>query len=284
VRRHRSIAAVIANPARQALARLVEACGRVAQLHPFSWKLAWEAVHRLPFLLPHDKSYGALRHFIAVAPAGLFLDIGANDGISALSLRKFSKSYRILSFEPNKLLEPALKRIKSVDSQFDYRMAGAGATAARLQFFMPVYRGVLLHTFTSGSRDQVQHAIEEQFGSRVARRTAIEAVDGELVRLDDLGLDPAIVKIDAEGFDYDVLLGLTQTVARSRPFIMIEVAWTEQDRIAAFLQRYDYVLAIYDIAAGGFRTGADKLHSREPGQRNIFAVPQEKLNALPVFH
>ena len=43
---------------------------RLAESHPFVWKIAWEAVHHLPFLLPHDKSYHALRHFIKAAPRG----------------------------------------------------------------------------------------------------------------------------------------------------------------------------------------------------------------------
>src|ERR1700678_75711 len=62
--------------------RIIEACARTAELHPIIWKTAWEAMHWLPFLLPHDKSYNALRHFIAIKPGGLFLDVGANDGIS----------------------------------------------------------------------------------------------------------------------------------------------------------------------------------------------------------
>ena len=84
---------------------------RVAVSNPVTWKLSWEAVHRLPFLLPHDQSYYALRHFIKAAPNGLFLDVGANDGISALSFRKFDKRYSILSLEPNIMHEPALKKI-----------------------------------------------------------------------------------------------------------------------------------------------------------------------------
>ena len=112
----------------------VARCAQLAQRHPRLWKLAWDAIHRLPFLLPHDKSYRALRHFIALKPEGLFLDVGANDGISALSFRRFSKSYRILSLEPNALLEPALKKLKASDPHFDYRMIGAGAVAGRTKF------------------------------------------------------------------------------------------------------------------------------------------------------
>jgi hypothetical protein len=70
----------IKNVTRRATSAFVEGCARLAEVHPFAWKVAWEAVHQLPFLLPHDKSYNAFRHFIAKQPNGLFLDVGANDG------------------------------------------------------------------------------------------------------------------------------------------------------------------------------------------------------------
>src|SRR5262245_52664590 len=87
---------------------LMNAAARFSELHPYTWAVAWKAAHLMPFLLPHDKSYYALRHFIDAVPTGLFLDIGANDGISALSFRRFDKNYDILSLEPNVMMEPAL--------------------------------------------------------------------------------------------------------------------------------------------------------------------------------
>jgi FkbM family methyltransferase len=260
---------------------LLAAGGRLAQRHPYSWKLAWEAVHKLPFLLPHDKSYNAFRHFIKATPTGLYLDIGANDGVSALSFRKFSRDYRILSLEPNRLLEPSLRRLKSRDARFDYRMVGAGSAPGRVRFFMPVYRGIALHTFTSASREHVERALVEQFGSNVARRARIEAIDGEVVRLDDLGLAPTIVKIDAEGFDDDVMEGMTATVDLARPFIAAEIAWANQGRIADMLRRYDYTLADYDIAADRFVKGSAGSRSSMPAHRNLFAIPRDKESLLP---
>lgn len=260
---------------------LLAAGGRVVQRHPYSWKLAWEAVHKLPFLLPHDKSYNAFRYFIKAAPAGLYLDVGANDGISALSFRTFSRDYHILSLEPNRLLEPSLRRLKLRDARFDYRMVGAGSAPGRARFYMPVYRGIALHTFTSASREHVVRALEEQFGAKVARRARIEAIDGEVVRLDDLGLAPAIVKIDAEGFDDDVLEGMTATIVRARPFIAAEIAWADQSRIADILRRYDYVLAAYDIATDRFVAGYAGNRSTMPAHRNLFAIPRDKASLLP---
>ncbi|MCH7631440.1 MAG: FkbM family methyltransferase, partial [Proteobacteria bacterium] len=204
---------------------LIELCIRLAGSHPFAWKLAWEGVHRLTFLLPHDRSYFAFRHFLS-GEEGLFLDVGANDGISALSIRKFSKNCNILSLEPNRLHEPALKRLKARDLKFDYMMVGAGAGACTMSFFVPVYLGIVLHTFTSGSRDQVMAGLEKTFGRSVRAKTKIIETKGEVVRIDDLGVEPSIIKIDAEGFDYQILQGARKTIQTSKPFIAIEVAWS----------------------------------------------------------
>ncbi len=137
--------------------RLARLAVHIAELHPYTWRLAWLCVRHFSFLLPHDKSYYALRHFIALRPNGLFLDVGANDGISALSFRYFDKDYRILSLEPNLLLETSLKKIKASDPHFDYLMAGAGSQPSQVQFHVPVYKGVVLHTSTSSSLDNHQN-------------------------------------------------------------------------------------------------------------------------------
>jgi FkbM family methyltransferase len=265
------------------LNRLIRFGGQLAESHPYSWKLAWEGVHRFKFLLPHDKSYCALRHFIAAKPGGLFLDIGANDGISALSLRRFTADYRILSLEPNHLLEPALKKIKSADPLFDYRMIGAGATAAKTSFFVPSYRGIVLHTFVSADRDQVARAIGQCFGPRIARNTSIVSVEGDVVPIDALDVAPTIMKIDAEGFDYQVLLGAAETIARLRPFIMVEVAWADQNRIIEFFAERKYTVLTYGANLDRFHPATVSVPVMTSGQRNCFAVPTEHLKSCPAM-
>lgn len=54
----------------------------LVESNPYSWYFAWKLIHNLPFLLPHDKIYLAIRHF-NLTPGDLILDVGANDGISA---------------------------------------------------------------------------------------------------------------------------------------------------------------------------------------------------------
>jgi FkbM family methyltransferase len=265
--------------------RIIEACARTAELHPIIWKAAWEAMHWLPFLLPHDKSYNALRHFIAIKPGGLFLDVGANDGISVLSFRRFDKKARILALEPNPLLEPALKRIQSADPLLDYRMVGASFTSTSVQFFVPIYKKMALHTFTSSNYEQAKAAVQRSFGGSVAAATEIKSFTCEVVKIDDLNVDPSIIKIDAEGCDYDVLCGLTATIRRSRPFVITEIGAGEFGRIKEYFDALQYVLLAYDILHDCFRSDVEAYRSAiiaMSGHRNFFAVPRERMAYLPI--
>jgi FkbM family methyltransferase len=259
--------------------RLARWAVHIAELHPYTWRLAWLCVRHFSFLLPHDKSYYALRHFIALRPNGLFLDVGANDGISALSFRYFDKNYRILSLEPNRLLETSLKKLKARDANFDYIMAGAGAQQSVMQFHVPVYKGVVLHTSTSSSLAHTRSALAASFGKSIAAAASINLIDGSIIRIDDLDIEPTIIKIDAEGFNYDVLLGAAATIARSRPFLIIEIESEEAGEIQKYFDRIQYRLIGYDVMVDKFCAGAGTPYSDL--YRNFFAVPDEMLSSLP---
>jgi FkbM family methyltransferase len=255
-------------------------CAGLAQRHPYLWKFAWETIHRLPILLPHDKSYRALRHFIALRPEGLFLDVGANDGVSALSFRRFSTSYRILSLEPNPLLEPELKRLKESDPCFDYKIVGAGSVRERMKFFVPLYKNVVLHTFTSSNREHILAAIVESFGRAVADAVEIKEFDCDIIPIDALNLDPTIIKIDVEGLDYAVIQGLSATIGRAKPFIIIELGAAKYEQIKEGLSERDYVLLTYNISSDSFSPAPASFDASR--YRNYFAVPENFVKSIPL--
>jgi FkbM family methyltransferase len=263
--------------------RLRERLASLAESNPYLWLVAWRSLHWFPVLLPHDPSYRAVRHFFDAAPGGLLLDIGANDGISVLSFRALDSRYRILSFEPNLLMEPSLARLKRRDDHFDYRMVGAGAKRTRERFFVPYYRGILLHTFTSSSSEQARTALAASFGQHVADAARFVGFENEVVPLDELKLEPTIAKIDAEGFEHEILLGMADTIDRCQPFIVVEIAWDDEDRsVQMFLESRDYVLLDYDLASGRFLPSAMQAGAAQSGHRNSFAVPRQKLCSIPV--
>ncbi len=73
------------------------------------------------------------------------------------------------------------------------------------------------------------------------------------------------MKIDAEGFDYAVLQGLAETIARARPFVILEIAWSEDDEIVRFFAERDYVVLGYDVASDRFHEDAKALYSATLG-------------------
>src|SRR5205085_2244139 len=99
----------------------------------------------------------------------------------------------------------------------------------------------------SSAREQVQASVGRSFGKAIAAAIEIKQFEAEVVRLDVLLLNPTLIKIDAEGFDYDVLLGLTETITRCRPFVVTEIATDEYNKIKSFFDQLNYVLLIYNI-------------------------------------
>ena len=77
----------------------------------YAYQLFRTYVGRLGFMLPLELEFHAFRVLPSIAR--LFLDIGANDGISARSFRLFNKTASILSIEANPCHAAALERTKA---------------------------------------------------------------------------------------------------------------------------------------------------------------------------
>jgi FkbM family methyltransferase len=250
---------------------------QAALTHPVFWVIAWKGVQKVPFFLPHDKSFFALKHFLN-EDGGLFLDVGANDGISALSFRRISRNYRILSIEPNQIHTRSLERLKRNMPGFDYALCGASDSAGQVTLFTPVYRHIALHNLTSVNREQAMFTLTQTYGQKIAKRSLISESLSPVIRIDQLNINPSIIKIDVEGSEYQVLMGASETISRSRPWLMIEVLYSDTSRIKEFFSRIDYCLTTYDVDSDCFVLASD---SSLKDAQNAFAIPAERAAALP---
>lgn len=257
--------------------RLLILATRISESHPVLWNAAWKLAHLDP-LLPHDRGYLALRPFIREMPDGLILDIGANDGISALGFRKLAPAAPILSIEPNPVHTQALARIAAADPKFQYRIAACGASQGRLDLCMPVYRSIPLHTFCSSSQQGAREQVKAAFGDGVAKQIRISEFSAELLTVDSLGVSPAIMKIDAEGASVQVLQGALETIRKSHPLIVTEIG-EDMETVKELLEPLGYVFAMYDVPSDTFDFAMNDATHRV-GRRNFFAVHRERAHWL----
>ncbi len=217
-----------------------------ALLHnPYFYFYTKKMLQYMSFLLPHDRDYFALRH-LALNDQTLFLDIGANDGISARSFRRLNTKFDIFSIEANPYHKASLDRLKRSDSKFQYQILGAGSELADLELFTPVYRSrIPLHSAASVDLAALKTNFEKVYSPRVVESTKFESSKIKVIPIDDLKLKPSIIKIDTEGFDYEVLKGLRQTISTYKPSIMVEAHEVTISKIIQILEEYGYVVCYY---------------------------------------
>ena len=187
---------------------------------------------------PHDPDYGVFALF--PKRRGVFLDVGANAGMSALSFRIFNRVDPIVSIEPNPFHEGDLHFTGKLVKAFSYQMWAAGQGNGTMTLHVPVYRNVPLTTEASLILEEVAGSVSlrTRLGSRM------DTDDFEIVTctvtvrpLDSLHLDPAFIKLDVQGYEYEALLGLEATLRRAYPVLLIE---TPSDKARDFLSSMEY--------------------------------------------
>jgi FkbM family methyltransferase len=225
---------------------------------------------------PHEEDFRLYRHMDGMQ--GTFVDVGANWGQSLISFRLFCKSFRVISFEPNPRLAPALAALQSrFPDGFEYHMLGLGAENEVRELKVPFKEGMNLSP--SGSLDprefeksyvQERLARESQAG---VGQLAFYETDVEVRVFDELGIAPDIVKVDVEGWETEVLAGMRRTIAERQPMFMIEK--NNPDRLLPAMQGFGYRPFAYDPQRDLLKPWSDGYHVL-----NLFFLHPERIDFL----
>ncbi len=137
---------------------------------------------------------------------GTFVDIGANVGNHSLFVAGFLAPTRIIPFEPSPIVGRLLLANISLNG------------------FAPVFDLSFLGLGLSDC-DGGGFAIEERDHNLGAAKMIEGAGDLRVIRGDDAlkAVDPSFIKIDVEGMELKVLSGLSATIDRARPSMLVEV-------------------------------------------------------------
>ena len=212
--------------------------------HPYGYALGVQLVTATDLFLPHDQDYHGFRILAAGRPAGLLLDRGANRGPSARGFAKLVPGWNVLSVEPNPLHEPALRRLSRKSTRFRYRMAAIDRTSGlERTLYVPFFHRIPLHSAASITLAEARGGIELSF-PRQASRVRYEEFKVVTTTIDDLEVDPQIVKFDIQGAELDAFKGATRTLTASSPDLLVEITFAEKSLID-YLAPFGYRPYIY---------------------------------------
>ena len=170
-----------------------------------------------------------MRAWLALAKrARTIVDVGANTGLFSLTARCVNRRAAIHSFEPNPEFYSTLgQNNQSNEAGILIHHTALSNESGVLPMFMPHEFAGNIYT-SSLSKDhylrcqqsppRIFDATVEVF-DELAHRSAIEDVD--------------LVKVDAEGFDLKVLMGMAGTLERDTPDVLVEI---ESDEIGAGIE------------------------------------------------
>lgn len=240
----------------------------LARLGPlYRWARRMRALARYVARRPHDPDFAAFRR---LRGEGLFLDVGASIGQSALSFRVFNRVAPILSLEPLPAHRNDLRLVRRVIGGHRFMLVGAAEESRRATLYVPTMGAYELPAESSLSRADAEVALERlaALGAN-PRRLRLKEVEVDLRRLDELGLAPDFVKIDVEGAELRVLKGLRETIDTFRPVLMIERS-ERIDQVIELLGEAGYQPFVYD------RTADDLRPFREQRPVNVFFLPTDR--------
>jgi FkbM family methyltransferase len=138
---------------------------------------------------------------------GLAVDIGANVGFFST---RFSKLFsKVISFEPaTQNFDCLIANTKMFENIEIYKL-GIGDRESELILELPKN----IPNCGAFSFKDFVNSDEEKFTEKI-----------KIITLDSLQINPNFLKIDTQGFEKNVLLGSLETIKRSNPVILAEVA------------------------------------------------------------
>lgn len=255
------------------LKRLKKLAISLLEKHPYGYALGLKIMESSPLFLPHENDFYAMSLLARPDENGLFLDIGANRGHSALGFSKIMPGWRTISIEANPIHNERLQSLKNQKKLSNYHIVAADSTSGKpVTLWTPRYGMVYCHSSTAVDRHEAVRSIEMSFPSQ-ARKFDYVSHEVRTLALDDLELTPQIIKIDIQGKEIDCLHGLTKTIDRARPVFLIECN-LDGENIIAFMKGLDYEPYLYLRQSHQLVPVRGALDFTQ--ERNVFFIPLDQ--------
>jgi len=199
---------------------------------------------------------------------GIFIDIGANVGQHSIYMSK--RASTVHAFEPYETVRKKITEKIELNhlTNIVVHNVGIGHTSELLPFYKPTGANLGIGTFVENQQNtdnQSDYQLPVVSGDDYFNRQHIDKVD--------------MIKIDVEGFEKNVMIGLNQTIQKNRPVIVFELgleldcSFSSHSEIIDHFPS-DYMFFMFDIW--------DKLGNKNKRKDGIFR--KKGIYKLVPFH
>ena len=171
-------------------------------------------IRSVPFSVLADSYYEPFQSDILLelgSKSRLFLDIGANMGFYSIALALENPKLVVQSYEPQPSVYAKLGKnieINGLSERIQINNLGLGRIQDTLTMFIPKFTGSAGASFVNLHEDEGE-AAQITVPVKVLDEICKEEVD--------------LIKIDVEGFEFNVLLGAQEIIKREKPTIVAEL-------------------------------------------------------------
>jgi FkbM family methyltransferase len=209
----------------------------------------------------HEEDFEILP-YLPPSKNSVFVDIGANrgDAIQSILMRRPESS--VMAFEPNTFLVSKLKKLYANDARVNIHNFGLGNEENKFDLYIPFYNKYMFDGLASFKEQNARDWLKGRLYGYREDKLEVKKMTCNVKRLDDFSLKPCFIKIDVQGFEYEVLLGAKRTLEESRPVILMESPGNDELKFLSNL---------------GYQSFMFKNRQLVPGTKhyNIFFIPEE---------
>jgi FkbM family methyltransferase len=175
---------------------------------------------------------------------GLFIDVGVNIGHTLLKLRSVDPDYKYIGFEPNASCVNYLKDLISVN-HFKNTSVIPVALGSKDEL-------LALNFHVGGDEESASLISDFRPNQAVVQKEFVPVFSYETIRPTLFTDQVSIIKIDVEGFELEVIKGLSTLINSDKPYIICEILPTystdnktrvdRQEEITSRLKKEGYVI------------------------------------------
>lgn len=262
---------------------------RLIEKIPILQIIVYNLISNFQFFFPHEKDYYGLKKLIKINETKDFIDVGGNIGLSTIGFRKLGYSNRILIFEPDKnYCIKKLKKLKSKISNikvYDFALSNKNE---KKNLYQAYFLGIKMHFLSSFSKVYLLNIINQVY-KYFKFFFKIKTQVFTLKKFDELKLNtrPCFIKIDVEGYDHKVIKGMTKTINKFKPLILVELNKENFSQINKILKK-NYQPYLYFFNKNKFKMINDETINRISKKfkrefnfsipRNVYFIPKKKIN------